>query len=196
MDELYNKCYDIVCTNEGGYVNDPDDKGGETYKGVARRYNEDWKGWQIIDRYKAIIEHESDGDKLTSKELQKRMNALLKGNNEIDGLIRDLYKGDYWKPCKCDDLGEVSHRLALYAFDFAVNSGVSRACKELQKCVGVEADGKIGTKSLAAIKAAPASLASDYLQRRRDFINNGKKIATKFKKGLNNRLDHLASVEI
>jgi len=34
---------------EGGHVNDPDDIGGETYKGISRRYHPMWEGWGYID---------------------------------------------------------------------------------------------------------------------------------------------------
>ena len=30
---------------EGGYVNHKADKGGETYKGIARNFWPKWKGW-------------------------------------------------------------------------------------------------------------------------------------------------------
>lgn len=50
MNENFLKSYDILIKHEGGYVNDPDDKGGETYKGIARKFNPDWKGWKIIDK--------------------------------------------------------------------------------------------------------------------------------------------------
>lgn len=46
---------DKVLSREGGYINDPDDKGGETYKGISRKYNPDWKGWRIIDNTKKNI---------------------------------------------------------------------------------------------------------------------------------------------
>ncbi|MFM7564688.1 MAG: glycosyl hydrolase 108 family protein, partial [Planctomycetota bacterium] len=31
--------FDETMINEGGYVDDPDDRGGETYRGVARRFH-------------------------------------------------------------------------------------------------------------------------------------------------------------
>ena len=34
---------------EGGYVNDPQDPGGETYKVIACKMNSKWDGWTIID---------------------------------------------------------------------------------------------------------------------------------------------------
>ena len=45
--------YSITLQHEGGYGNDPDDVGGETYKGISRVYNPSWKGWGLIDDYKS-----------------------------------------------------------------------------------------------------------------------------------------------
>ena len=45
----FNKAYKATMGHEGGYVDDPADKGGETYKGIARRYNPGWGGWKQID---------------------------------------------------------------------------------------------------------------------------------------------------
>lgn len=43
----------ILLYNEGGYNNNPNDKGGETYCGIARRYHNNWYGWKLIDAIKA-----------------------------------------------------------------------------------------------------------------------------------------------
>jgi lysozyme family protein len=48
----FNKIYPTIVKYEGYYVNDPRDPGGETYSGVARKFNPNWKGWLIIDKYK------------------------------------------------------------------------------------------------------------------------------------------------
>jgi lysozyme family protein len=56
-------------------------------------------------------------------------------------------------------------------FDAAVNSGPGRAAKWLQACVGVEQDGGIGPKTLAAAAAFdPAELVEDYAKRRLSFL--------------------------
>lgn len=36
--ELFNKCVEVVLKHEGGYVNHPDDPGGETNFGISKRY--------------------------------------------------------------------------------------------------------------------------------------------------------------
>lgn len=45
MTDLFNKCVEVILKNEGGYVNHPNDPGGETNFGIAKRYfpNEDIK---------------------------------------------------------------------------------------------------------------------------------------------------------
>ena len=40
---------------EGGYVNDHDDAGGETYLGISRKNNPNWSGWKLIDSIKKGI---------------------------------------------------------------------------------------------------------------------------------------------
>jgi len=44
--------YEVTMQAEGGYVNDPQDPGGETYKGVARSRNPKWPGWVDIELLK------------------------------------------------------------------------------------------------------------------------------------------------
>jgi len=36
--ELFNKCMGIIFAHEGGYINDPNDLGGETNYGICKRY--------------------------------------------------------------------------------------------------------------------------------------------------------------
>ena len=48
----FKEAFELTLAHEGGYVKDPDDRGGETYKGIARRYNPGWSGWARIDKAK------------------------------------------------------------------------------------------------------------------------------------------------
>ena len=65
-------------------------------------------------------------------------------------LARRIYLERYWKPISADDLPP-GVRYAV--FDAAVNSGPHQAALWLQRALGVQADGVIGPKTLAAAYA-------------------------------------------
>lgn len=62
---------------------------------------------------------------------------------------QQIYKTDYWDPIRGDELHD---RVAFVVFDCAVNQGVSRAVKLLQRTVGVKEDGVFGPVTLSAAK--------------------------------------------
>lgn len=127
----YNIAYNKVIKVEGGYVNDPDDAGGETYMGISRKFNPNAKFWKVIDEIKSINKN------ITNKE----MNAILKKNNSIIGEIKNIYKNKYWDKLYLDNLN--SQKIAEELFDTAVNMGVSVAIKILQNSLRVKTDGKM-----------------------------------------------------
>lgn len=101
MDNL-EKALKFTLRYEGGYVNHPNDPGGETNKGVTKA---------VYDAYR------------TKKGLPKQSVKLIS-----DVEVHDIYCTQYWLAAKCDKLDV---KLAIAVFDFAVNSGVSRALKYL-----------------------------------------------------------------
>ena len=109
--------------HEGGYVNHPKDPGGATNKGITQR---------VFDAYRT-----RKGQNVTSV---KFITAEE---------VRDIYRAQYWARAQCDYLPS---GLDYAVFDFAVNSGVSRASKYLQGVLGVDQDGDIGQMTLAAIE--------------------------------------------
>jgi len=115
-----------VLKHEGGYVNHPSDPGGATNWGITRDTLGAWR-----DRHVTIEE---------VKDLSKDEAA-------------EIYKYKYWDAAKC---GEVPVGVALIVFDGAVNHGVSQSSKFLQRAVGVDADGKVGQKTLGAIEGLDA----------------------------------------
>ncbi|HKQ29911.1 MAG TPA: glycosyl hydrolase 108 family protein [Burkholderiales bacterium] len=142
----FKKALPHILANEGRYVDDPDDRGGETYKGVARQFNPDWPGWKAIDR------------------ARKRRNfpANLERNVSLQRQVREFYKQHYWDKLQGDVLSDQS--LADELFDTAVNLGVARAVTFLQRALNVlnrnaalyadlAEDGVFGQRSLAAITA-------------------------------------------
>ena len=68
-------------------------------------------------------------------------------------VARGIAKITYWDAVKADQLPEA---LRYAVFDAAYNSGVRQSIKWLQQAVGVDADGVIGPKTLAAVGGADA----------------------------------------
>jgi lysozyme family protein len=137
----FKKAFQLVLANEGGYVNDPADPGGETYKGIARKMNPDWLGWNIIDLLK----------------LQSGFPDLLHSPDEIeitkqlDHELNSFYYTHFWLKVNGDKIAD--QQVAESIFDFAVNAGVSVSISLAQTVVGATADGLIGSKTIEAINS-------------------------------------------
>ena len=63
---------------------------------------------------------------------------------------KEIYKKDWWDKLGADGMHSA---IVFQLWDFAVNAGKPRAIKELQQVAGVPADGLIGPKTIAAVKA-------------------------------------------
>lgn len=116
----FDNAFKRTVGHEGGYVNDPNDRGGETKYGISKR-----------------AYHSLDIAALTLDE------------------ARAIYLRDYWMPCACDALPPMT---AAAVFDLAVNAGRDAAIRDLQLALGVDADGVIGPKTWAAIRALHGEL--------------------------------------
>jgi lysozyme family protein len=82
--------------------------------------------------------------------------------------VAPLYKTKYWDKVRGDELPS---GVDYAVFDAAINSGPARAAKWLQTCVGVEPDGGIGPKTLAAVANCDSQqLVKDYCKRRLSFL--------------------------
>ena len=110
---------------EGGYVNHPADPGGATNKGVTTA---------TYDAYR--------------KAKGLPVNDV---RNISDAELHDIYENGYWMKAKCPALPV---DLDAVQFDTAVNMGVRRAVKFIQKSTGATADGIWGPKTAAAVAAA------------------------------------------
>lgn len=141
MKDNFDAALKAILHHEGGFVNHPADPGGMTNLGVTKTVWEEWVGHPVDE---------------------KQMRALT------PELVAPLYKKKYWDKIKGDDLPD---GVDYAVFDAAVNSGPGRAAKWLQGCVGVEQDGGIGPKTLAAVAAFdPKELVEDYAKRRLSFL--------------------------
>ena len=121
MRENFEKCLIMLLKHEGGFVNHPKDPGGMTNLGVTKKVYEKYIGREVNEQEMRDLSPED---------------------------VAPIYKKNYWDRCKCDDLGS---GLDWCVFDWAVNSGTSRASKAVQKICGANPDGVIGKKTLALI---------------------------------------------
>ncbi|MFC1477250.1 glycoside hydrolase family 108 protein [candidate division KSB1 bacterium] len=109
--------------HEGGYVDDPDDPGGETYKGISRKHHPDWTGWQVIDGVKQANPGAAQIDE------------LLQQNDALNDHIGLFYRSHYWNSIRGDDI--TSQPVAEELFDIAVNMGVRTAVRFLQETLNL-----------------------------------------------------------
>lgn len=88
--------------------------------------------------------------------------------NISDADLQRIYRDGYWNAIRGDELPA---GLDYALFDFAVNSGPSRAVNYLQTIVGAAPDGKMGPLTLAAIaKHSPVTLIGDLCSHRLAFL--------------------------
>ena len=160
MIDNFEQCLEKLLQHEGGFVNDSRDNGGMTNLGVTMRVWEEWVGHPVSE---------------------KEMRSLT------PLMVSQLYKRKYWDACHADDF--VSG-LDYADFDCAVNSGVGRAIKLLQSCVGADADGGYGSITSALVKKASSDadrLIGVYCSRRLEFLSQLKSFPV-FGKGWSKRV--------
>lgn len=148
LTEAFKTALKFVLKQEGGYVNNPHDLGGETYQGISRKYHPSWIGWQIIDDCK----EESSVEIELSRELTK--------NIILQGMVSTFYKENYWDTLSLDN---VMHEfVAIKLFDMGVNLGVPRVANILQNCLNsfilpgqgqpeLVVDNVVGKKTISAL---------------------------------------------
>lgn len=126
---------------EGGYVNDPNDLGGETNFGITVA---------------------------VARKHQQMLKRNFNWNGSMRSLTKDMaytiYELDYWKPLYLDEISSLSIIVADKMFDIGVNMGIGRAAKWLQEILNsmnrrqldykdIVADGRLGPKSIEAYRA-------------------------------------------
>ena len=159
MKENFDKSLALILKHEGLYIDHPQDPGGATMKGITLATFTDFKG-------RAMSKEE------------------LRAISDAD--VRAIYKSRYWDAVRADEL---KPGVDLLAFDMAVNKGVGRAAKLMQRGAGVIEDGALGPKSMAAINALDAAdIIAKVSEARRDFYKSLKTFPT-FGKGWLRRVD-------
>jgi lysozyme family protein len=126
MKQNYKTSLAAVLKYEGGYVNNPNDPGGATNKGITQGTYNYWR--------------------------KKNGLPIQSVKNISQSEVEAIYKKDYWDAIRGDDLPS---GLDLATFDFAVNSGVGKASKSLEAVLKRPQDGKINDADIQAAFKQP-----------------------------------------
>lgn len=166
----YKTLRPFILSWEGGFVNDPDDLGGATNKGVTLNAFKAWRKSQgmatpTVQDLKNITDAEWDG----------------------------VFKASYWDRWRADGIRDQS--LANILVDWLWCSG-SYGVRIPQSVLGVAVDGVVGAKTLAALNAQPPSVFFERLKREReDFIGRicrSRPANRKYRKGWLNRIGSMS----
>ena len=96
-------------------------------------------------------DHPSDPGGETKYGITKRDYPHLDIQNLTVEQAAIIYRANYWNGIKGDHLPE---GISTLVFDSAVNQGVRRATRMMQRALNVDADGIIGPRTLAAASRA------------------------------------------
>ncbi len=161
----FDQCLKFILEVEGGYCNDPSDRGGATNCGVTQ---------SVYDDYRV---------------------SAGRNQQPVVGIsadeVADIYRKRYWQVVRGDQL---PCPVDLVVFDAAVNHGPQQAGLFLQRAVGIDAKGTVGPRTLAAVQQG-TGVAEAVIEQRRAFyqlLAERKPSQRKFLKGWMNRLDRLA----
>ena len=140
----FDEIIEVVLAHEGGYVDDPDDRGGATNFGVTQASFSKYKGRDV-----------------TKDEIK---------NMTVED-AKACYRQDFWDPARVDQFDE---DLREVYFDMVVNHGQRNAVKIIQQAAnnrgaGIDVDGLIGP---ATIRSAGNVSKEDILLERTMFYAN------------------------
>lgn len=121
----FEEAYRRTCRFEGGWVNDDADSGKETYRGISRAANPRWSGWKIVDSYK------------NKPNFPKNLDA----DKNLQTLVRECYKDNYWKPIWGSKIR--NQKVANDLYDTAVNMGVGTSIKLSERQFGLKETSKM-----------------------------------------------------
>ena len=138
----FKEAFKLTMGHEGEYSFDPDDAGGETYRGISRRYHPNWEGWIVIDGRNKNIEK------------IKKLN--------LNSYVMEFYKEYYWNKFLGNEI--LSQNIADEMFDTSVNLGIEKSVIFLQEALNylnrnellypdLVVDGVIGNNTMNALDA-------------------------------------------
>lgn len=115
----FTAAFNLTSAHEGGYVDDPTDRGGETYRGISRVHHPSWSGWGKIDALRG----------------KRGFPATLDDDRSLQNSVRSFYKRKYWDRFLGDQVPD--QQVANELYDTGVNMGVRRAVRLLQNALNL-----------------------------------------------------------
>ncbi len=146
MSTAFERAYAATHAWEKGWANHPRDPGGATMDGITER---------VFHAF-----------------LRSRGAPLRSVRTITEEEKRDIYRRQYWDAVRGEQLPP---GIDMAVYDFAVNSGPSRAVRYLQAALGIKQDGAIGEVTLLAANEAflagdGARLVARYMDARERFL--------------------------
>jgi lysozyme family protein len=129
----FQPAFNITMGNEGGYANNPNDSGGETWRGIARNYWPQWGGWPIVDQIA--------GTK------PPNLNQALMADAPLNTMVEQFYQQNFWDTVSLSGIN--CQQTANQLFDIAVNMGTGIAGRILQEAINTLAPGKVTVDGMA-----------------------------------------------
>ena len=162
-----SKLIPFILQWEGGFVNDPDDLGGATNKGITIGTFTEYK-----------------------KRKRQKAPTVTDLKNISDAEWRDVFKSLYWDRWKADEIKNQS--VANILVDWVWASG-SHGIKRPQRLLGVKADGIVGKQTIAAVNAMDAATLFKMIKDDRakfvDEICKARPKNEKYRRGWMNRIN-------
>lgn len=162
-----SKLIPFILQWEGGFVNDPDDLGGATNKGITIGTFTEYR-----------------------KQKGQKAPTVTDLKNISESEWHDVFKSLYWDRWKADEIKNQS--VANILVDWVWASG-SHGIKRPQRLLGVKADGIVGKQTIAAVNAMDAATLFKMIKDDRakfiDEICKARPKNEKYRKGWMNRIN-------
>jgi len=143
----------IILAREGGYANVASDKGGETYRGLSRKYNPSWSGWAIIDKTPHPIAR----------------NTIFP---ELEQKVKDQYKSAYWNSY-FNNIQSLDVAKAMFDSRINQSGGYGSLVKRaLGSSMPFTQGVAVTSSDVAAINAKPADFYTKFMAQREAYYRH------------------------
>jgi len=136
MDKDFLLGYKDTVADEGITLKiDPNDRGGQTWKGISRVMNPNCDIWPLIDAHLKA----------------KHGIAEFKADAELERRVQQFYYNEFWLKLRLNEIKSL--HIKLKYFNTAVNVGLGPATKFQQESVQLATTGHVDTSLINALNS-------------------------------------------